>query len=215
MCSRSTPIAREPPRLRQAGEAGNSMGKELHVIFGAGQVGVPLAARLLAGGKRVRVIRRSAQDSASGVEVLRGDAADAICCRQAAAGAAAMYHCMNPPSNASVWASLVPRAVRGQPDRGRRERRRAPRRPGQPLPAGPDRRPPHDRGHFDEFLQPEATRRDLVKRLSRALGRQIQVRTVPRVIVKAMGMVVPLRREMREMLYQWDEAFVVDDRRFR
>ena len=30
-----------------------------------------------------------------------------------------------------------------------------------------------------------------------------------------MGLVVPLMREINEMLYQWDEPFVVDDRRFR
>ena len=30
-----------------------------------------------------------------------------------------------------------------------------------------------------------------------------------------MGLFVPLVRELNEMLYQWDEPFVVDDRRFR
>jgi hypothetical protein len=33
---------------------------DLHVVFGAGQVGYPLAQRLLAGGKRVRIVKRSA-----------------------------------------------------------------------------------------------------------------------------------------------------------
>jgi len=30
-----------------------------------------------------------------------------------------------------------------------------------------------------------------------------------------MGVAVPLMREMSEMLYQWDEPFIVDDHRFR
>jgi hypothetical protein len=33
--------------------------------------------------------------------------------------------------------------------------------------------------------------------------------------MKAVGLAVPLVREMNEMLYQWDEPFMVDDRRFR
>jgi hypothetical protein len=34
-------------------------------------------------------------------------------------------------------------------------------------------------------------------------------------MVKAIGLFVPLVREVDEMLYQWDEPFVVSDRRFR
>jgi hypothetical protein len=62
---------------------------------------------------------------------------------------------------------------------------------------------------------PAGTMRDLVGRFSQALGRGIRVAAVPRWIVKAMTLFVPLMREMEEMLYQWDEPFVVDDRRFR
>ncbi|MCL4545344.1 MAG: hypothetical protein M1118_12230 [Chloroflexi bacterium] len=56
---------------------------------------------------------------------------------------------------------------------------------------------------------------DLVKRFSQVLGRPIRVTPIPRLIVTAMGVVVPLMREVNEMLYQWDEPFVVDDRHFR
>ena len=62
---------------------------------------------------------------------------------------------------------------------------------------------------------PAGTMRDLVQCFSQVLGRPIRVASVPRLIVKAMGMVVPLMREMSEMLYQWDEPFVVDNSRFR
>src|SRR5262245_38054659 len=82
---------------------------ELHVVFGAGQVGYPLAERLLAMGKRVRVAKRSAGGVPPGCEVVQGDAADATFCRNAARGAAAIYHCMNPPYDARMWAEMVPR----------------------------------------------------------------------------------------------------------
>ena len=47
------------------------------------------------------------------------------------------------------------------------------------------------------------------------MKRPISVSQVPRVIVKAAALAMPLMREIDEMLYQWDEPFVVDDRRFR
>ena len=84
-------------------------GAELHVVFGAGQVGHPLAERLLASGRRVRIAKRSKGDIPSGCEVTLGDAADPAFCAAAAGGAAAVYHCMNPPYSARVWAELLPR----------------------------------------------------------------------------------------------------------
>jgi hypothetical protein len=57
--------------------------------------------------------------------------------------------------------------------------------------------------------------RELVARFSSKLGREIKLTGVPRWIVKAMGIFVPLVREVGEMLYQWDEPFVISDRRFR
>jgi hypothetical protein len=85
------------------------MEKELHVTFGAGRVGTPLAARLLEAGKRVRIVKHSAGTPVSGAEVILGDAADPAFCRDAAKGAIALYHCMNPPYETSIWAELVPR----------------------------------------------------------------------------------------------------------
>lgn len=51
------------------------MERQLHVVFGAGQVGMPLAARLLNAEKRVRVVKRSPGGAISGAELLLGDAA--------------------------------------------------------------------------------------------------------------------------------------------
>jgi hypothetical protein len=62
---------------------------------------------------------------------------------------------------------------------------------------------------------PAGTLRELVTRLASALGRTITVAQVPRWMVKTAAVAVPLMRELNEMMYQWDEPFVVDDSRFR
>lgn len=85
------------------------MDPQLHVVFGAGQVGTPLAERLLAQGHRVRVVKRSPGGIAKGAEPRPGDATDPAFCRKAAEGASALYHCMNPAYDAKLWAELVPR----------------------------------------------------------------------------------------------------------
>src|SRR6187200_3469404 len=85
------------------------MTTELHVVFGAGQVGFPLAERLLATGRRVRIARRSSGRLPSGCEVALGDAADLAFCTEAARGATVVYHCMNPPYDSRIWAETVPR----------------------------------------------------------------------------------------------------------
>jgi hypothetical protein len=62
---------------------------------------------------------------------------------------------------------------------------------------------------------PAETLRMLAARLSGHLGRKIRIIGAPRWLVKGIGLFVPLGREIAEMLYQWDEPFVIDDRRFR
>ncbi len=81
---------------------------KLHVIFGAGQIGVPLAKELMARGCRVRMVRRVG-GAPAGVELRTGDAGDATFAAEAAAGAAAVYHCMNPAYDAALWARELPR----------------------------------------------------------------------------------------------------------
>src|SRR5215813_7524573 len=82
---------------------------DLHVVFGAGQVGYPLAERLIAAGKRVRIAKRSSAHVPVGCEVALGDASDRAFCLTAASGASTVYHCVNPPYSARVWAELLPR----------------------------------------------------------------------------------------------------------
>ncbi|MES2355690.1 MAG: NAD-dependent epimerase/dehydratase family protein [Pseudomonadota bacterium] len=62
---------------------------------------------------------------------------------------------------------------------------------------------------------PAGTMRELATHFSVPLGRGIRVSAVPRFVVKTMGVAMPVIREMNEILYQWDEPFIVDDHSFR
>jgi nucleoside-diphosphate-sugar epimerase len=84
----------------------------LHVVFGAGQVGTPLAEWLLALGHRVRDVRTSDGSVPHGAELARGDATDEAFCIEVSRGARALYHCLGPPPGARAWAELVPRFSR-------------------------------------------------------------------------------------------------------
>lgn len=285
---------------------------ELHVIFGAGQVGYPLVQRLLAAGKRVRVAKRTAGHVPLKAQVVLGDAAERAFCIQAAQGASTIYHCMNPPYDARIWAEKVPRYMDnliaaaaetnarlvvldnlymlGRPEgralnedtplnpcsRKGEIRARAAERlfeahrqgrvvatsgrasdfygPGGTLtPLGDFFWPrvfagktayspyPLDAVHTYHYIPdvaislvtlgcgetdvygrswmlpcaPAVTLRELVRRLALKSGLVIKVAQVPRVMVKTVALFMPLVRELDEMLYQWDEPFVVDDSRFR
>jgi len=260
----------------------------------------------------VRVVKRSPGGVPQGAEPRAGDAADATFCVEAAAGAAVVYHCMNPAYDTALWARLVPRYMDnliaaagaaharlvvldnvymlGRPagralnedtppnpcSRKGEIRARAAERlfvahrrgevravagrasdfygPGGALtylgdffwrpalagrrvwsPVDPDAlhtyhyipdvaaglaslgEAPEDALGRAWMLpcQPAGSLRDLVERIAKVLGRPIAVGRVPKPLLRAVGLFVPLVREMNEMLYQWDEPFVVDDRRFR
>ncbi|MGA7984488.1 MAG: NAD(P)-dependent oxidoreductase, partial [Burkholderiales bacterium] len=64
----------------------------MHVIFGAGQVGTPLAIKLREQGERVRVVRRAHGEIAAGAELVPGDALDPGLCARACEGARVVYH---------------------------------------------------------------------------------------------------------------------------
>jgi nucleoside-diphosphate-sugar epimerase len=288
------------------------MASELHVLFGAGQVGQVLARVLLDNGKRVRIAKRSRAPIIAGADVVLGDASDRTFCVEAAQGATTVYHCMNPPYDARVWAELVPRYMDNLIAAAARSGARLVvldnvymlgRPAGRPLdektPSNPCSRKgeiraraaerlfeAHRRGEVratsgrasdyygpggtlthlgDQFWRPalagktarvlvnpdmvhtyhyipdvaaglaalgtagdEAcgqpwmlpcapaeTMRALVARLSRTLGREMRLASVPRGVIKAIGLFVPLVHEVDEMLYQWDEPFVINDACFR
>lgn len=83
--------------------------KGVHVVFGAGQVGSFLAESLLRSGATVRVVKRSDSGIPEGAETRLGDATDPTFCREAAAGAEVVYHCMNPPYSTRAWEEVLPR----------------------------------------------------------------------------------------------------------
>jgi len=288
------------------------MAEELHVLFGSGQVGQPLARILLERGKRVRIVKRSAGGLPAGAELLRGDATDLNFCVEAVRGASTVYHCMNPPYYARVWAELLPRYMDNLIAAAGRSGARLVvldnvymlgRPQGKPLDEDTPLRPcsrkgevrarvaermweAHRRGDVratsgrasdfygpggtlthlgDQFWRPAIagrrgrvlvdpdaihtyhfipdvaaglaalgtagddaygrpwmlpcapaeTMRTLVARFSQELGREIGLITVPRTVLKILALVVPFLREIDEMLYQWEEPFQINDRRFR
>ena len=81
---------------------------QLHVVVGAGPVGRATALQLAAEGHRVLLASRSGSGTTiPGVTRVAVDAADADRLAGLAAGAAALYNCVNPPSY-SVWQQFWP-----------------------------------------------------------------------------------------------------------
>lgn len=57
--------------------------------------------------------------------------------------------------------------------------------------------------------------RALVQRAGELLGSTGAVRAVPSWALAALGVFSPMLRAVREMVYQWEHPYVIDDRRFR
>ena len=56
---------------------------------------------------------------------------------------------------------------------------------------------------------------ELVRRFGAAAGRSGRSTALPAWMVRVLGLIAPLFRELTETLYQWDRPFLVDDGRFR
>jgi nucleoside-diphosphate-sugar epimerase len=81
---------------------------ELHVVVGAGPVGLATATELAAQGHEVLLVSRSGTGSAvPGARRMAADAADADRLTELAIGAVALYNCINPPSY-DVWPTYWP-----------------------------------------------------------------------------------------------------------
>lgn len=80
----------------------------MHVVFGTGAIGHALIAALAAEARPVRAVNRSGSAAGlpRGVEVVAGDAADPAFATRAAAGAQAVYQCLNVPYHR--WAEDFP-----------------------------------------------------------------------------------------------------------
>ncbi|MDA0353643.1 MAG: NAD(P)H-binding protein [Chloroflexi bacterium] len=83
---------------------------ELHVIFGAGPVGLTVAEELRARGKRVRLVNRSGRSAGApdgaDVEWVSADAMDPALAISAADGATVVYFALNPEYH--QWRQLFP-----------------------------------------------------------------------------------------------------------
>jgi nucleoside-diphosphate-sugar epimerase len=80
---------------------------DTHVVFGTGPVGLALVDALVAQALPVRAVNRSGRAAVPGVvEVIAGDVSNPEFAIKAAAGAAVVYQCMNPPY--ARWADLFP-----------------------------------------------------------------------------------------------------------
>ena len=90
-----------------------------HVVFGAGQVGRALAARLAEGEDPVRVVSlHEPSGRPAGVEWRAADVSDPAAATEAAAGAAVIYQCLNAPY--TNWPALFPPLQRGVLDAAER-----------------------------------------------------------------------------------------------
>ena len=84
----------------------------LHVIFGAGPLGMAVMDELVRTGRRVRLVNRSGKaDLPAGVEVISADARDPVQAAKACEGAAVVYHCAN--VDYAKWVELFPPLTRG------------------------------------------------------------------------------------------------------
>ncbi len=80
---------------------------KLHVVLGAGPLGLAVTRYLVARGERVRAaVRGKRADLPEGVEVVGADLALTADAKQACEGAAVVYHCANPPY--ARWPDLHP-----------------------------------------------------------------------------------------------------------
>ena len=83
-----------------------------HVVFGTGQIGRHVVDQLVAQGADVVAVNRNGQGSISGADVVGGDATDPSFTTRVAAGADAVYFCLNAMNYAS-WAEKFPPLQRG------------------------------------------------------------------------------------------------------
>ncbi len=62
---------------------------------------------------------------------------------------------------------------------------------------------------------PAITTREMIEALASRLGHTARIQRIPPLVMSVLGLAIPMMRELREMAYQWEEVFVVDDGRFR
>ena len=59
------------------------------------------------------------------------------------------------------------------------------------------------------------TTRDVLDLVSSEVGHPVAIRSVPKLVVRALGLFNPLMRELAEMAYEFDEPFVLDTTKYQ
>jgi hypothetical protein len=77
--------------------------------------------------------------------------------------------------------------------------------PDQPGPGGAPRR---------RTSSPTVTTRALLELLAAEVGHPVAIRSVPRLALRALGLVNPMMRELAEVAYQFDEPFILDTSKY-
>jgi nucleoside-diphosphate-sugar epimerase len=62
---------------------------------------------------------------------------------------------------------------------------------------------------------PTVTTRALLDLVAGEVGHPVAIRSVPRLAVRALGLVSPMMRELAEMAYEFDEPFILDTARYQ
>ncbi|MBO2942667.1 NAD-dependent epimerase/dehydratase family protein [Paenibacillus sp. F411] len=89
-----------------------SKSHELHVVVGTGPLGLAVMEELLHRGHVVRMVNRSGQATVpDGVQVVKGDATNAVSISQACRGASVIYHCAKAPY--TEWPEKFPPIMEG------------------------------------------------------------------------------------------------------
>ena len=66
------------------------------------------------------------------------------------------------------------------------------------------------------LLGPETvSTRALLKLVADEVGHPVGVRSVPKLVVRALGLVNPMMRGLAEMAYEFDEPFVLDTTKYQ
>jgi nucleoside-diphosphate-sugar epimerase len=71
------------------------------------------------------------------------------------------------------------------------------------------------RGTWMLPVNPAETTQQLFDRYSRAIGRPIRARKIPRWVLRGAGLFAKQLGETVEMIYQWEQPYVLDDSKFR
>jgi nucleoside-diphosphate-sugar epimerase len=72
-----------------------------------------------------------------------------------------------------------------------------------------------DTGVWHVPTAPAMTSRELASQVGHALGLEITMKRMPRMLLRTLGLVMPFMRELPEMAYQWEAPFVIDDTKYR